>query len=146
MTDVNKAPYAALLLRVTLGVLALAHGLLKIIVFTPAGTIGFFASLGLPLPALLAWATIAIEVVGGLALIAGVFTRWVAIAMVPILLGAAFFAHGGAGWVFSNEGGGWEYPVFWAVALIVQALLGDGALAFRPGAGRQRHGAAVSSA
>lgn len=146
MTDLNKAPYAALLLRVTLGVLALAHGLLKILVFTPAGTVGFFVSLGLPLPALLAYATIVIEVVGGLALIAGLFTRWVAITMVPVLLGAAFFAHGDAGWVFSNEGGGWEYPAFWAVALIVQAMLGDGALAFRSGTNRQRHGTALSSA
>jgi len=143
MTDLNKAPYAALVLRVALGALALAHGLLKIIVFTPAGTVGFFESLGLP--GALAYVTITVEVVGGLALIAGVFTRYVALAMVPILIGSVFFAHGSAGWLFSNEGGGWEYPAFWAVALIVQAMLGDGALAWKPGAGRQRGAAAVST-
>lgn len=136
MTDLNKAPYAALVLRVALGVLALAHGLLKVVVFTPAGTVGFFESLGLP--GALAYATIAIEVVGGLALIAGVFTRYVAIAMVPVLLGSIVFAHWNAGWLFSNQGGGWEYPAFWAVALIVQALLGDGAFAWKPVASRQR--------
>lgn len=136
MTDLNKAPYAALVLRVALGVLALAHGLLKVVVFTPAGTVGFFESLGLP--GALAYATIAIEVVGGLALIAGVFTRYVAIAMVPVLLGSIVFAHWNAGWLFSNQGGGWEYPAFWAVALIVQALLGDGAFAWKPVANRQR--------
>lgn len=128
MNNTPLAPYAATLLRLSLGVLALAHGLLKLLVFTPAGTVGFFASLGLP--AFLAYATIAVEVVGGAALIAGVFTRYVSIAMIPILLGAAY-VHSGAGWVFSNEGGGWEFPAFWAVALVVQALLGDGAFALR---------------
>lgn len=128
MNNSQLTPYAATLLRVSLGILALAHGLLKVLVFTPAGTVGFFASLGLP--AILAYATIAIEVGGGLALIAGVFTRYVAIVMIPILLGAAA-VHSGAGWLFSNQGGGWEFPAFWAVALAVQAMLGDGAFALR---------------
>ena len=128
MSNTQLTPYAATLLRVSLGTLALAHGLLKVLVFTPAGTVGFFASLGLP--AFLAYATIGIEVVGGIALIAGVFTRYVSIVMIPILLGAVF-VHSSAGWVFSNEGGGWEFPAFWAVALVVQALLGDGAFALR---------------
>ncbi len=128
MNNTNLTPYATTLLRVSLGTLALAHGLLKIVVFTPAGTVGFFASHGLP--AMLAYATIAVEVVGGIALIAGVFTRYVSLAMIPILLGAVF-VHSGAGWLFSNEGGGWEFPAFWAVALAVQAMLGDGAFALR---------------
>ena len=128
MNNNQLTPYAATLLRVSLGSLALAHGLLKILVFTPAGTVGFFASLGLP--AFLAYATIGVEVIGGIALIAGVFTRYVSLAMVPVLLGATF-VHSGAGWLFSNEGGGWEFPAFWTVALIVQALLGDGAYALR---------------
>lgn len=128
MNDTNLTPYAATLLRISLGTMALAHGLLKILVFTPAGTVGFFASLGLP--AVLAYATIGIEVVGGVALIAGVFTRYVSIAMLPILLGATY-VHSSAGWMFSNEGGGWEFPAFWAVALVVQALLGNGAFALK---------------
>lgn len=143
MTDLNKAPYAALVLRVALGVLALAHGSLKVFVFTPAGTVGFFESLGLP--GVLAYATIAVEVVGGLALIAGVFTRYVAVAMVPILLGSIVFAHWNAGWLFSSEGGGWEFPAFWAVALIVQAMLGDGAFAWKLAAGKQRTAATATS-
>ena len=137
MIDQRTAPYAATLLRVSLGVLALAHGLLKIFVFTPAGTAGYFASLGLP--GALAYATIFIEVVGGIALIAGFATRAVAISMIPILIGAATVAHGSAGWVVSNEGGGWEFPAFWAVALAVQALLGDGAFAL----GRRRDASAL---
>lgn len=128
MNNTQLEPYAATLLRVSLGVLALAHGLLKILVFTPAGTVGFFASLGLP--AFLAYATIGVEVMGGIALIAGVFTRYVSLAMIPVLLGATF-VHSGAGWLFSSEGGGWEFPAFWTITLLVQAMLGDGALALR---------------
>jgi len=135
MIDTKLAPYAAALLRISLGTMALAHGLLKILVFTPAGTVGFFQSLGLP--AFLAYATIAIEVGGGIAMIAGVYTRYVAAAMVPILVGSIVFGHWQAGWLFSNQGGGWEFPAFWTAALIVQALLGDGALALKAGVARQ---------
>jgi putative oxidoreductase len=66
---------------------------------------------------------------GGILLLVGLYSRQVALAMVPILLGSIFFAHIDAGWLFSNEGGGWEFPAFWTATLLVQALLGDGAFA-----------------
>jgi putative oxidoreductase len=127
--DARTAPYAALVLRVTLGVAFLAHAGLKVFVFTPAGTAQFFSSLGLP--PVLAYLTIAAEVVGGLALILGVWTRMAALALVPILVGAIVTVHGPAGFFFSNPKGGWEYLAFWIAALVVQALLGDGAFALR---------------
>jgi putative oxidoreductase len=127
MIDPRTAPYAALMLRITLGGLFLAHAALKLFVFTPAGTAQFFASVGLP-PAL-AYATIAAEVLGGLALIAGLYTRVVAVALTPILLGAIATVHAHAGFFFNDANGGWEYPAFWIVALLVQALLGSGAYA-----------------
>lgn len=127
--DARTAPYAALLLRVTLGALFLAHAGLKVFVFTPAGAAKFFGSLGLPPE--LAYLTIAAEVIGGGALILGVYTRWVSLALIPVLLGAIVLVHGAAGFFFTNANGGWEYPAFWAVALAVQALLGNGALALR---------------
>ena len=127
--DIDTTATAALILRVTMGGLFLAHAWLKIAVFTPAGTAGYFASIGLP--GALGYLTIAAELLGGLALVAGVYTRRVPLGLVPVLVGAAWFAHGSAGFIFSNPGGGWEYPAFWAVALVVQALLGDGALALR---------------
>jgi putative oxidoreductase len=68
---------------------------------------------------------------GGLALILGAYTRTIALLLVPILIGATL-QHIGNGWVFSAKGGGWEFPVFWTVLLLVQALLGDGADAWRP--------------
>jgi len=134
MVDTRTAPYAALILRITLGILFLAHAGLKVFVFTPAGAAQFFGSLGLP-PAL-AYLTIAAETAGGIALIVGFFTRWVSLALIPVLLGAIAFVHGPAGFFFNNPNGGWEYLAFWIAALVTQALLGDGALAVRAGSAK----------
>jgi putative oxidoreductase len=136
MIDQKTAPYAALVLRLTLGTMFLSHGLLKVLVFTPAGTAGFFASLGLP--AWLAYPTMGAEILGGLLLIAGVCTRTVSLALIPILIGATW-AHSGYGWVFSNEHGGWEYPLFLTMAAAIQVLLGDGAFAFKPFRSKQQN-------
>ncbi len=124
MTTTDMTANGTALLRVTLGVAAIAHALLKLFVFTLPGTVAFFESLGLP--GFLAYLTFFAELAGGAALIAGYKTRLAALALIPVLLGAAW-AHSGNGWVFSNAGGGWEYPVFWAFALAAQALLGSGA-------------------
>jgi putative oxidoreductase len=132
MIQQPTAAYAALVLRLALGVMFLAHGLLKVVVFTMPGTVQFFESVGLP--GALAYVTIAAELGAGMLLIAGFATRWVALATVPLLLGAAW-VHVPNGWVFSAQGGGWEYPVFLAVAAVVQFLLGDGAFAL---SGRQQ--------
>ncbi|WP_342643235.1 DoxX family protein [Rhodoligotrophos ferricapiens] len=135
MLDIRTAPLGALVLRLSLGILFLAHAGLKILVFTPAGTSQFFQSLGLPGP--LAYVVIAAEVIGGLALILGILTRFVALALVPILIGAIITVHAAPGWQFSAPGGGWEFPAFWIAALIVQALIGDGALALYPKLGAE---------
>ena len=126
MNNLNLAPWGALILRLALGVMFIAHGLLKVLVFTVPGTVQFFQSVGLP--GALAYFTIVAELAAGTALILGWKTRWVALATVPILLGAAS-VHWGNGWVFSAQGGGWEYPVFLAAAAMAQFCLGDGALA-----------------
>jgi putative oxidoreductase len=128
MTDSRNTAAAALLLRIALGTLFIAHALLKYFVFTLPGTAQFFESLGLP--GVLGYATFAAELVGGALLILGVRTRIVALALVPVLLGATW-AHAGNGWLFTSPKGGWEYPAFWTIALVVQALLGDGAFALR---------------
>ena len=129
MTDDRTVPYAALVLRLSLGVLFLAHAALKIFVFTPAGTAQYFASLGLP-PAL-AYLTMLGEAGGGAALVLGIHTRLVSLALMPLLIGAIVTVHAASGWLFSNAGGGWEFPAFWAATLVVQALLGDGAFALK---------------
>ena len=126
MTNSALVQAGTFLLRVALGVMFLAHGLLKVLVFTLPGTVQFFESLGLP--GWTAHAVIAAEVTGGLLLILGVQTRWVALALLPVLLGAVW-AHAGNGWVFSAANGGWEYPLYLSLLAVVQAMLGDGAWA-----------------
>lgn len=117
---------AATLLRITLGVMFLAHGLLKFVVFTLPGTAGFFESVGLP-----GWAAYVVapaEVLAGIALVAGFQVRAVALATLPILIGA-LYTHAGSGWLFTNKNGGWEYPAFLVIVAIAVALLGEGRLA-----------------
>jgi len=114
------------LLRVALGVVFLAHGLLKVLVFTVPGTVAYFESLGLP--GVLAHAVIAAEVAGGLALLAGLRTRLVAGGLAIVAFGS-ILGHAGNGWLFTNAGGGWEYPLLLAFATLALALSGPGAFA-----------------
>ena len=127
--DQRLQPYGALVLRVALGVMFLVHSLyLKLVVFTLPGTVKFYESIGLP-----GWgahATIAVETIAGVLLILGYRTREAALVALPVLLGAAW-VHWKNGWLFTNAGGGWEYPAFLAAATVAQALLGNGAFAFR---------------
>ncbi len=127
------ADLAGLVLRLALGVMYLAHAGLKLFTFTLPGTAQFFASVGFPGWA--AYVVFTVEVVGGIALLAGWRTRTVAAALIPVLAGAAW-VHWPNGWVFTAQGGGWEYPVFLIVASLAQILLGDGAFALRRGLGR----------
>ncbi len=128
MIDEKTAPYAALLLRVSLGTALLAHGALKAFVFTVPGTVQFFESIGYP--GFIAYLVILAELGGGAALILGTFVRPVALALIPLLIGATL-QHAGNGWLFTAPGGGWEFPAFWTAMLAVQALLGAGALTLR---------------
>jgi putative oxidoreductase len=130
MIDGKWAPYAALLLRVSMGILFILHGVyLKVFVFTMAGTGKYFASLGLP--DWWAWVAMLYETLGGLALIVGIQARWVAVFLGVHLLFAAYLGHAANGFWFTNKGGGWEYPLFWAVVCFALALLGDGAHALK---------------
>jgi putative oxidoreductase len=123
MSDESRFDIAALLLRSGLGVMFIAHALLKIFVFTVPGTVQFFGSLGLP--AVVAYATIAAELAGGIALLLGVYTRSVAFALVPILVGS-LWVHAGNGWLFSAPNGGWEYSAFLTLVAVVVGLIGGG--------------------
>jgi len=120
MSSLDTNRLGSTLLRLTLGLMFVAHSvLLKYFVFTLPGTAQYFSSIGLP--AFLAYVVFALEAIGGILLILGVQTRRVALALVPVLLGATW-VHIGNGWVFSNQGGGWEYPLFLVVAALVVAL------------------------
>ena len=129
MIDTRFAPYGIFLLRVSLGVMFVTHALLKYLVFTMPGFEGFLAKAGFP--AALAWPIVLGELIGGAALIAGFYGRWVSIALLPVLLGA-FAVHWPNGWLFNAPNGGWEYPAFLTVAALTHILAGEGAFAVRP--------------
>ena len=130
MDKTDLTPYAAFLLRISLGIMFIAHGLLKVFVFTLPGTAQFFDSVGFA--GWMAYPVTFLEIAGGTLLISGIAIRWVALALIPILLGA-LSVHTGNGWLYTNENGGWEYAAFLTVATLAQALLGPGAFAMGSG-------------
>lgn len=129
MIDSRFAPYGAFVLRVSLGVMFVAHALLKYVTFTIPGFAGFLGQLGYP--TMLAWPIFLAELIGGLALIAGFYGRFVSLALLPVLAGA-LLVHAPNGWLFTAANGGWEYPAFLIAAAVAHVLIGDGAFAIRP--------------
>jgi putative oxidoreductase len=126
MIEQATAPYAAFLLRAALGAMWISHALLKYLVFTIPGLTAFLESKGLP--AFAAWPLFAAELVGGIAILAGFYGRYVSALLLPILV-VATWTHIPNGWVFTAPNGGWEYPAFLIAASLAHGLLGDGAYA-----------------
>ena len=129
MIDTRLAPYGAFAIRAALGVMFIAHAYLKIAVFTVPGFAGFLTQTGFP--AFLAWPIILAELIGGIAILLGVYSRAVSVALLPVLLGAVL-VHAPNGWLFNAPNGGWEYPAFLAIAAVAHVLIGDGAWALKP--------------
>ncbi len=130
-TAINPA-LGPLVTRLSLGIMLIVHSVyLKGVLYTLAGTAAYFDSIGLP--GWGAYAVFAVELVAGVALIIGYQVRLAAASVIPVLLGATW-AHWPAGWLFSNEGGGWEYPLFLAAIALAQVFLGPGAYALRKSA------------
>ena len=124
----KAADYGIALLRASLGIMWIAHALLKLFVFTLPGTSQFFESVGLP--GFLAYPVFAVELLGGIALVLGIYARQAALLLVPIMA-VATSVHIGNGWVHTSQGGGWEYPVFLISASIALWLAGDGAFSLK---------------
>lgn len=126
--EANAKGYGALLLRVALGTMWIAHGTMKLTVFSVSGFASWLDNLGLP-----GWAAgpvIAAEILGGAAILLGVYGRWLSLALIPVLL-VAMWTHLPNGWLFTNNGGGWEFPAFLIVASLAHVLNGDGAWALK---------------
>jgi putative oxidoreductase len=124
----SSTQFGITLLRVSLGAMWIAHALLKLLVFTLPGTAQYFTSIGFP--GFLAYPVFAAELLGGIALLLGVYARQAALALVPVMAVAAW-VHAPNGWLHTSAGGGWEYPVFLIAASIALWLLGDGAAAVK---------------
>ena len=129
--NASTTDFGTLVLRLALGTMWISHALLKLLVFTLPGTAQFFDSVGYP--GWMAYPVFAAEIVGGTAILLGIYARQVSLLLLPIMLGAGW-VHLPNGWVFSAKNGGWEYPVFLAIASLALWLLGDGAYALRRGA------------
>ncbi len=123
------APYAALLLRVTMGLLFLAHAFIwKLWTAGMVHVVPWFVSQGYP--SWFAWFVTAMEALGGIALILGWRIAWVAPAL-ALLMSGIVVQQWPNGWIYTSTHGGWEYPAFWTAALLAQAMLGPGAFAWR---------------
>lgn len=124
MQNLLSSDMSIFILRVSLGTVLLAHSLyLKLFVFTLDGTAQYFGSVGLP--EVLAYIVFLIEVAAGIALLLGFKARFFSALVIPVLLGA-IWAHSANGWLFTNTGGGWEYPLLLTLISVVQVGLGDG--------------------
>lgn len=124
MNRILNTDISASILRVALGIVLVAHSLyLKMVIYTLAGTAQFFASIGLP--EMFAYIVFFVEAAAGVALILGFKTRLFTTLVLPILLGATW-VHSTNGWLFSNAGGGWEYPLLLSIIAAVQIGMGDG--------------------
>lgn len=124
MLSQRQGPYAVLLLRLTLGSLFIAHLYWKFAIL-PGGLERWwsnFATNGYPW--LVPWYAVSAEFIGALLLIPGIYTRWVCIYTLPLMIGAAQFWIVRKGFYFTAGGG--ELPVVWTIMLIAQAMLGDG--------------------
>ncbi len=126
--DTSTSPYGLFVLRASLGIMWIAHALMKLLVFGVAGFAGFLGQLGHP--TFLAGPVIAAELIGGVLILAGIYGRQVSILLIPVMA-AAMLVHVPNGWLFSAPNGGWEYPAFLIAASVAHALAGDGAFALR---------------
>lgn len=125
--------FATTILRFALGSVFFLHGLQKLVVYGVGGTAGSFADMGVPLPALTAVFATVVELLGGLALLLGVFTRHAAGLLAVIMFGALVTVHLGAGFFLPN---GYEYVLVLLAGTVALALSGPGALALENVFGR----------
>ena len=128
--DPVYARYGLFLLRVAIGFDWIVHAFLKI-------SRGMYTHEALlaknGITPLLAWPTFSLEVVGGVAILLGWYTRqWAAFLLV--FLAVVVWIKWPVGWGYSNPGGGWEYPLFWLAAQAALVLAGSGAFALQAAA------------
>lgn len=113
------------LLRFVIGLIFFYHGYVKVFSMGMAGTTGFFESIGIPAAGLMAILVAYGELLGGLAMMVGFLTHWVAKANILIMLGAIWFVHLGNG--FNAGDGGYEFQLLLLVANIYLLTVGSGA-------------------
>ena len=124
-------PYGALVLRVVLGAVYIAHAYLIMVVVGPAKFVEYQRALHIPLPEIGVWYLIAAHGLGGILLILGLMVRWAALANIPTMAGALWFVHLQNGFFILGSKTGYEYVLVLLGATIAQALLGAGAFTLK---------------
>ena len=119
-----KQAWGWTVLRVVVGIIFLVHGWQKLFGFGFHGVAAFFASAGVPVPQVTSVVVTLVEFFGGIALLAGLFTRWAATLISIDMLGAIFLVHLKNG--FWNQKMGFEFPLALLAACIALALGGGG--------------------
>ncbi len=122
----NRA-WGLTVLRVVVGIVFAVHGGQKVFFMGMNGVAGFLGSLGIPAPAVAAVVLMAVEFLGGIALILGVVTRWAALLLAIDMLVAILLVHLKRG--FFAHTGGYEFALTLLAACVALALAGPGAAA-----------------
>jgi len=123
------ARYGVTLLRVVLGLVYIMHAYLALAIFGPSGMVAYQVKNGVPFPEIATWYLILAHGLGGICLVLGIFSRWAALANMPVMLGAIVFVHLKSG--FWAHQGGYEYPLVLLLASLALAMTGGGALTLR---------------
>ena len=116
---------ALLVSRILFGVILIAHGWDKVQITGLEGVTGYFASLGIPAAGFAAAVVGAIELIGGIMIVLGAFTRVVTLIIAAVMLGAAVFAHASFGIYAAN--GGWELVGAIGAGMLALFVIGAGA-------------------
>lgn len=124
-------PYGALVLRVVLGVVYIAHAYLALVVMGPAKAVEYQRAMHIPLPEIGVWYLIVAHGLGGILLILGLLVRWAALANIPIMAGALWFVHLRQGFFILGDKSGYEFVLVLLGATVAQALLGAGAFTLK---------------
>ncbi|MBA3469573.1 MAG: DoxX family protein [Herpetosiphonaceae bacterium] len=124
---IQQPQWGIALLRIVTGIIFFVHGWQKLFTFGYEGTTGAFTGMGVPLPEIAAALAIAVELLGGLALILGFMTRLVAVPLAIDMLAALFMVHLSSGFFAAN--GGYEFVLLLAAASLALVLTGGGAFA-----------------
>ena len=116
------------LLRITLGVVFVAHGWEKLAIKGVDKTATMFDKhLQIPFPTAAAHFATWVELLGGLALIVGALLPYVGVVLAATMVGAGYYGHHDTGiWIQQN---GWEFNLVLAVAVLAVGFATPGVLA-----------------